>query len=204
MKTHYRDSITPKSQYSGSPHIERAITEGLWTLCKIITPQITGEPAKVTCLKCRELLDFAGKHCKVTNMNYQKLTNEELTRLLAQRKNRLSRLIKLNAPSIVIERERKLVENAEAPFLARGLSGQQLLDAMSMEAARDSVNNAMTKTYEVTMTFKISVPYLGQDPNSDDAKERLVLPIAMYLESAAENCPTAVCDAIDTVTPIDD
>lgn len=66
MKIHYRDTWTPCSTYKGSPHIENAILQGHFTICKVITSQVSTEACIVTCSKCKELLDFAKLYKKGT------------------------------------------------------------------------------------------------------------------------------------------
>lgn len=135
--------------------------------------------------------------------NYNDFSDDQVLRLYSERMLRHEKLVSLNAPKKVIENERVLVDQMKREVMRRGLTLDQIKDAISLSAARASVLDATTKTYEVTLKITLTAAYIGPDLTSLDAKERLVEPIASHIDSAKDVYPTAIIDGIVSIKQLE-
>lgn len=51
-KTHLRDTTAKQGDYLASPHISKAIRQGRFTSCRILTERITDLISEVDCKRC--------------------------------------------------------------------------------------------------------------------------------------------------------
>lgn len=112
--------------------------------------------------------------------DYDNRSDEMILRIYASRKLRGDNLARLNAPKVVLAKEAQLLEQARRLVKARGLTDEQVKDALVRVASDEALIEATTKYYSVTLKFTVNAPYVG-DLALEESKERLVPHLLDYV-----------------------
>lgn len=130
-------------------------------------------------------------------------SDEMLLRIFAMRKLRHQKMVSLNAPKTILKQSEDMVAQAERLVEARGLTEEQKKEALSMVGVQEAVLDATHRSYEVTLTFVVTAPYIG-NPAEEEAKKRLVPHIVEAITSAHEFDPDIVLGFIDRIDETDE